>query len=807
MKLRGGDYLNLSVIGLLIIIQALLNVNCSDKPSGHVLSNIEDDTTFKLYIRETAIGTIDNSIDLQGNYHRKITIAMAGQEVNMTMDIKPDQYGDWKTIEINNPIFGFIHARRTGDKAKFFIKGKKRTAELPKKDYTFYDDYGNLFESVMLKKYDMEKKGKQVFKRFRIPETPALGGSELEIELEFLEQRQKTIKNKEWEFLIFNYKILGMNMVYWVDRDFKIYMIKAPVQHALSIREGFEELLPFKTDTTLISRRKRTVEIPMRDGVKLSTDLYFPESNREKEKYPVILMRTPYKKEMSELDGLNWAKKGYVCALQDVRGRFASQGKWEPMVNEAKDGYDTIEWLAVQEWSTGKVGMIGGSYLGMVQLQAAAQQPPHLVTIIPNVAPPDPFFNIPYEYGSFMMLGALWWAEAVETEATADLSGKKLFKIFEGKDDSFFKILPVIDLDKKVFGKENHYWRKWIQHNTYDAYWQQANFLDQLKDLDIPVFLQSGWFDGDGIGTKLSYLRLKQSKNKHIKMIVGPWGHTDQASTQLAGEEMGEEAGIDLLKLYQRWFDYWLKGSSTKILEEPLVQLYAMNSRQWLKADTYPLPGTRFTPFYLSSTDGANTLAGDGKLQKEIPGKGKPHDEYVYDPGNPTPAPPHVFRSKGYKKYSHLLDSRKDILVYQTEPLKEPLTIVGPVSVILYASSSAPDTDWFVNFEAVKGDDGVMPLGKGTIRARFRNSFKEPELLEKNKVYQYTIDLWHTGITFEKGFKIRIEVTSAFFPVFSRNLNTGGHNEMEKEYVKATQRIYHTQEYPSHLLLPLVKIK
>lgn len=804
MKLKGE---NSSIIGLLVIIQVLLNVNCAEKPSGHVLSNIEDDTVFKIYVKETVIGTIVNSIDLKGNYHRKITIAMAGQKVDMTMDIKPDQYGDWKTIEINNPIFGFIHAGRTGNKAKFFIKGKKRTAKLPEKGYTFYDDYGNLFESVMLKKYDMEKKGKQVFKRFRIPESPTLYDSVLEIELEFLEQRKKIIKNKEWEFLIFNYKILGMNVEYWVGKDFKIYMINAPVQYAMSIREGFEELLPFKTDTTVISQRKQTMEIPMRDGVKLSTDLYFPENSRKNEKFSVILIRTPYKKEMSELDGLNWAKNGYVSAIQDVRGRFASQGEWEPMVNEAEDGYDTIEWLAGQTWSTRKIGMIGASYLGWTQLQAAAQQPPHLVTIIPNVAPPDPFFNIPYEYGSFMTLGALWWAEALETEATADLSGKKLFKTFEGKDDSFFKTLPVIDLDKKVFGKENHYWRKWIQHNTNDAYWQQANFLDQLKDLDIPVFLQFGWFDGDGIGTKLSYLRLKQSKNKYIKMIVGPWGHTDTASTQLAGEEMGEEAGIDLLKLYQRWFDYWLKGIDTKILEEPLVQLYTMNSRQWLKADTYPLPGTRFTPFYLSSTNGANSLLGDGKLQKEIPGKSKPYDEYVYDPGKPTPAPSHVFRSKGNTAYNNMLTSRKDILVYQTEPIEEPLTIVGPVSVVLYASSSAPDTDWFVSFEAVKGDESVMPLCKGTIRARFRNSYKEPVLLEKNKIYKYTIDLWHTGITFEKGYRIRIEVASAFFPVFSRNLNTGGHNEMEKEYIKAFQRIYHTQEYPSHLLLPLVKIK
>jgi hypothetical protein len=367
MKLKPYFRFNLSLPGLFILF-LLFQVNCSEKSSGHVLSNIDDHTTFKLYIKETHIGTIENSIDRQGNYHRKIHIALAGQQFSMTMDIIPDPFGDWKQIKINNPIFGRIDVERVGNRAEYSIKGQRRKVKLPQGDYTFYDDYGDLFESVMLKKYDMAKKGKQAFQRFRIPESPELGGNILEIELEFLGNRQKTIKGSEKEFLVFNYKILGMNVEYWTDRDFRIVLIHAPVQHVISHREGYAELLPFKTGTTVHSQRQQT--------------------------------------------------------------------------------------------------------------------------------------------------------------------------------------------------------------------------------LDIPVFLQFGWFDGDGIGAKLSYLRLKESKNKHIKMILGPWGHTDYATTQLAGQEMGEEAGIDLLKLYQRWFDYWLKGIDTKILAEPLVQLYAIISHP-RKSLSFGAPASR----------------------------------------------------------------------------------------------------------------------------------------------------------------------------------------------------------------------
>ncbi|RKY83041.1 hypothetical protein DRQ09_10690 [candidate division KSB1 bacterium] len=806
---------------ILIIMVSVLTIAIQSNLIAQSLIELPDTASFKLYKNETQIGTINYSLDEKGNYHRDFILSMAGQQVKYVLKFIPDDNGNWKKAVIISPN-DTVYVNKVDSLALFTVKEKKYKISLPEK-YILYDNYGPVFESFMLKNYDMSKKGVQKFKRFLFPTKME------EVELEYKGKEIRKIKEEERTFLRYDLLLVGIKIHIWADEKCRIYLMDVPVQYAAYVREGFDELLSYRAEDPLLSKpvfevRKETVKIPMRDGIKLATDIYFPVS--DKKKFPVILIRTPYKKEMQELDGMYYARRGYAVAIQDCRGRFSSDGVWEPFVNESNDGYDAIEWLGTREWCTGKVGMIGGSYVGWVQLWAAAAKPPHLTTIIPNVAPPDPFYNIPYEYGVFFILGSFWWAEILETEATGDLSGKVISKINERKYEKILKSLPVVDLDKKVFGKENPYWRKWIKHNINGGYWEKANFMDKLKTLDIPVFLQSGWFDGDGIGTKLNYLALKESKNKYIKMIVGPWGHTAQSSSRIGEHDFGEEAALDLQTRYLKWFDYWLKGIKNDILNEPLVQVFTMFSNKWLKADTYPLPQTRFTKFYINSKRGANTSKGDGTLTLSIPENGKKYDEYVYDPGDPTPYPEYYYKSeeevkkekehpidveeqakKGKAFHNKVTDSRKDILVYQTEPLKKPITIAGPVSAVIYASTSAKDTDWFISFMDVNEKGEIFQLTRGAIRARFRNSTYKPEFLEKNKIYKYTIDLWHTGITFQKGHRIRIEISSALFPMFSRNLNTGGHNEIETNYVKAKQRIYHTKEYPSHILLPVVEIK
>jgi len=552
---------------------------------------------------------------------------------------------------------------------------------------------------------------------------------------------------------------------------------------------------------------QKTIQIPMRDGIKLATDLYFPKI--ENGPFPVILMRTPYNKVILKAYGDYFSKNGFVYAIQDVRGRFESQGDWEPFINEGEDGYDTIEWLAAQDWSTGKIGMYGGSYSGSVQYTAAILKPPHLVTLIPNITPAMPFDNMPYEGGVLVMGGDIRWADIVENAKTVADMQNKAKEVFTKDWNSLLSYLPVIDLDKKILGKETPYWRRWVEHNTDDSYWEKVNYLKKLQELDIPVFLQSGWFDPGNRGTKLAYSHLKQSKNKYIKMIMGPWEHTDQSSKYLYGQDLGEAADIGLMDLYIKWFDFWLKGEDNGIISDPLVQVFNFGPNNWLKADTYPLPDTSFVKYYISSEKGANTSHGDGKLQIQKSSSPRQYDTYSYDPGDPSPCFIDFLKKRALENYKNLVGSREDILVYETAPFEQPLTIAGPLSAVLYASSSAKDTDWCVTLYTVAENGEINPMGMtwGVLRARFRNSMSVPEFMEKDKVYKFSIDLSHTGNTFSKGERIRMEIASASFPEYSRNLNAGGHNEMETEYVSAVQRIYHTKEYPSHLLLPVYKME
>ena len=455
---------------------------------------------------------------------------------------------------------------------------------------------------------------------------------------------------------------------------------------------------------------------------------------------------------------------------------------------------------------------------GLSSWWAASLRPPHLTTIIPNVAPPDPFYNIPYEYGTFFTLGAIWWAEIVASNATADISGAAIGKVGDKRYGELLRSLPVIDLDKSVLGGVNPYWRKWIEHPVNDAYWEQANFLDKLRDVRIPAFHQSGWFDGDGIGTKLNYLRMRDYGHGDQKLTVGPWGHTDQSAQRLGDRDFGPQAAIDLQRDYLRWFDYWLKGTDNGIAKEPLVKIFVMGSNKWLEGPSYPLPETRFEKWYLASGGHANTSKGDGKLTRQTQPANAAKDKYVYDPGDPTPNPdfyeapkdaPKTVESAARKKeaearHESVTAKRSDILVYVSELLTEPLTFAGPVSAVLYASSSAKDTDWFMSLMEVDKNGKIFKLATGKVRARFRRSMKQPVLLRPGEVYEYKLDLWQTGITLAAGSKLRVEVASADFPLFSRNLNTGGHNETETKYVSASQEIYHSERYPSHILLPVI---
>jgi hypothetical protein len=777
------------------------------------LSGLPDEGTFSLFINEDRVGVITFKWLPDGRYNGSMTLTMAGQSVRTSTEVETDATGAWTRVALVTPL-GPATLVRDGIDVTATFRGKTSTSKL-KPGTVLFDNYSPALIAHALRSYDAKKGGTQTFPILIAP------GGVMEASLTRTGSAERSVGTRDISLTKYTFGLPGVDAIVYAGPDGKVYLVEVPAQKAAFAREGYEALRKPDEADPLLSKPSFEVKVqramaPMRDGVQLATDVYLPVTDA---KVPVILVRTPYKKDMAEVQGRYYARRGYAYAIQDCRGRFGSQGAWEPFIHERKDGYDAVEWAAKQPWSNGKVGMIGGSYLGWVQWWAAVERPPHLVTIIPNVAPPDPFYNLPYEYGAFFMWGAIWWADVLESNATADLSGGELTRIFEKKFGKLLTALPVIELDRAVLGKENPYWRKWIQHPTNDSYWQAANFLDGLKDLRIPAFHQSGWFDGDGIGTKLNYLRMTQGGAPGQKLIVGPWGHTDTAGRRIGERDFGPQAIIDLQREYLRWFDYHLKGVQNGIMGEPLVRVFAMGSNQWLTGNIYPLPQTRFEKWYLASNGNANTSKGDGRLTLDPPSPATAADKYTYDPGDPTPTPRwyeateeedkkvkdlEAEKKKPQLHHEEVIATRKDILVYTTEPFKERYTLVGPVSAVLYASTSARDTDWFARLVEIGKDGQFFELAEGKLRARFRSSMSQPELLTPGKIYEYTLDLWHTGITVPAGARLRIEVASASFPFFSRNLNTGGQNEMETKFVAAQQTIYHDAPHPSHLLLPMI---
>ncbi len=543
------------------------------------------------------------------------------------------------------------------------------------------------------------------------------------------------------------------------------------------------------------------VLVPMRDGVQLATDLYFPE--QDEAPYPVILIRTPYNKSWLASYGDYYTRAGYVVAIQDVRGRWASQGDWEPFVHEGDDGFDAIEWLGTQAWSTGKVGMVGGSYSGTVQFAAAIQKPPHLVTIVPNVAPAMPFDNIPREGGALALGWALRWTDIIENARTGQELQAKLQRSINEDWSQAFSGLPVVDLDRTVVGHEVPYFRDWASRSPSDEYWEPLSYLSALDALEIPVLLQSGWFDPGTRGSRLAFEHLTRGPNHPVRMILGPWAHGDQGTADVNGIDMGAEAQRDLMGEYRRWFDFWLKTDAADAPAEPGVEVYVMGSNRWVSGHKYPLDGTTLRPLYLSGSAGPGT---HGRLGWVPPATTDGFDTFTYNPGTPTPSFHAALKRDALDEYLARINTGRDVLIYESAPLDQPLDIVGPIEARLFASSSARDTDWTATLYGLDeaGDVRVLGLTFGILRARFRDSLTSPSLLDPGTVYPFTIDLGHTAVTIRTGERLRLEIASAAFPEFSRNLNTGGDNERDTEWIEARQRVYRSSAQPSHLLLPIL---
>jgi hypothetical protein len=552
----------------------------------------------------------------------------------------------------------------------------------------------------------------------------------------------------------------------------------------------------------------------MRDGTELSTDVYLPAEGGP---FPTLLLRTSYGKytEPTARSIVHRAQQGYAVVSQDIRGRYDSPGIFYPFVNEVLDGHDAIEWAATQPWSTGKVGTLGASYLGLTQWQAAQGGSPHLLASVPEVAYSNLYHNWVYTGGAFQLGFGLTWGFAA-----AGRTHQRRYMWFpdEVHMSTHYWHLPLINADE-VTGRNIPHWKDWINHPSYDDYWRSMSPVDEHhSEIDTAAYNFAGWFDVFLQSSLDNFVGVTKSgkterTRRHQKIIIGPWVHMlgYKGTEQITGDmDFGSNALIDLRDEETRWFDYWLKGMDNGIVDEPRIKLFVMGVNRWREADDWPLPETRYTPYYLHSDGKANSSFGDGALSTTQPESEKP-DEFVYDPEHPvitiggstccleslTPVSmgPRDQRPNEY---------RPDVLVYATPPLERDVEVTGPVKAVVYAASTAPDTDFTAKLVDVYPGGYAMNVAQGILRARYRDSWEEPTLLEPGRVYRYDIDLWSTSNCFQKGHRILVEISSSNFPQFDRNPNTGHPFGQDAELQKAHQTVYHDREHPSHIVLPVI---
>lgn len=578
-----------------------------------------------------------------------------------------------------------------------------------------------------------------------------------------------------------------------------------PVMAGMPFSEGNEP-------TSHEIRIERQKAVTMRDGTVLYADVYLPAKAG---KYPTIVTRTPYG---LQRDGVHermikFAQRGYAVVVQDVRGRYESDGKWEPFRDEAEDGYDTIEWASKQDFSNGKVAMQGGSYLGHNQWAAASQAPPSLVAAFPAVASTNIYanwltmggaFRLSFNYGwgvvrmpNRIMLPQYWH--------TADYTAEEL------RYENILWHLPLMEGDLKSAGHMVQHYRDWLKHESYDDYWKSISDEERFEKITVPTYNSGGWFDIFIMGTLNGYTGMKnrggnEAARNGTRLLVGPWGHGP--STAFGDMEFGDHAFVDLIEEELRFYDFHLKGIDNGLDKEKPVRIFYMGENTWRHEDDWPVPGTQYKNLYLTGDAAANSLRGGGKLSFEQPAH-QGEDNYIYDPANPVMTyggnnccgSPTITGPKDQR----VIERRNDVLVYTSEFLTEAFTVAGPIKMKLHAATDGPDTDWMIKLVDVHPDGKAIPVSEGILRARFKDGLDKISLLTPNEVYEFEIEMTGTANVFLPGHRIRVDITSSNFPQFDRNPNTGKPLGSDDELRVARQTIYHGGNHPSHIILPLVK--
>ena len=553
----------------------------------------------------------------------------------------------------------------------------------------------------------------------------------------------------------------------------------------------------------------RDVAVTMRDGVILKADIYRPKAEG---KFPVLLTRTPYDKQDERETCVEAAERGYVAIAQDVRGRYESDGEWYPFQHESADGYDTVEWAAALPYSNGKVGMFGSSYVGATQLLAAIAHPPHLAGISPGETASNYHDGWAYQGGAFEQ----WMNESWTARLSWDTLDRRLRK--ETNALHWVEKLPLNSFPVQMPAPQDNlapYFYDWLAHPSYDDFWKQWSIEDYFEQINIPAFHTGAWYDIFLRGTLRNYLGLlahagSVDARHEQRLLIGVGGHAG------GGQKVGEldfgsqvKAGEGEDDLMFRWYDSLLKNLPNGIEREKPVKIFVLGKNIWRDEDEWPLARAKTARYYLQSSGNAISASGGGTLTTETPAGKSGSDKFIYDPTNPVPThggplccdrsnmPAGPMDQRG-------VEDRKDVLVYTTSVFQKEVEVTGPVSLELYVSSSAKDTDFTGKLVDVWPNGYAQNLTEGILRMRYRDSQEKAELLKPGKVYPITIDMVATSNVFLAGHKLRLEISSSNFPRFDRNLNTGEEQASGTRTITATNIVWHDKTHPSALVLAVV---
>jgi putative CocE/NonD family hydrolase len=562
---------------------------------------------------------------------------------------------------------------------------------------------------------------------------------------------------------------------------------------------------------------QQDVLIPMRDGTRLAGDLYLPTGSGS---WPTLVERTPYSKASSSEIAIQspefYASRGYAVLIQDVRGRFRSEGDFYPFQDDGwranRDGYDTVEWVAAQGWSDGKVGTIGGSYSGATQYQLTPTRPPHLTAQFVRESSMDYRAEWVYRGGALELAFVLPWAHAVTMNNVSHLvppeqvEGRRaVLKGVNDEMESWFRDRPLAPCSF-LTGLSDWY-NEWLAHPDDGPFWWKWNVGMKFAEVDTPVYHLGGWFDGFLRGTLQNFKGFKDNARSETarraqRLIVGPWIHGPQnIDKRVVGEiDYGPEAAVQINPYRLRWFDHWMKGIDTGLMDEPAVSYFQMGSNTWQSSTDWPPPDARPLVLYLrGGKSGSATSLNDGTLSNHAPDV-EDADSYLYDPNNPIPT-----LGGGYLgALSGGYDQRPvepGVLTYTGEPLTRDLDVSGTVTVTLFAMSTARDTDWVARVSDVATDGSSRIVCDGILRARYHESMQSPQLLTPNQVEKFVVDCWSTSNLFRAGHRIRVAITSSCFPRWDANPNTGDAFGSSPSSVTALNSIFHDSFRPSHVTL------